>query len=302
MRGQPIHLHRWLAASSSRRGCPRFRLLLIDPGMTFSVTRLTDALHRRFSLPRTERFRPPRAPEDVPAMDPVVQRVEASIRRPLGRPVQFVLEGANLVKGVVGPCGHAPVPPSPTNVDEAGALRSDGLCCPALHCYRMAPSDALPAQRDFPFDGYTRWLLPARSPGPGRASPVPVTTFRAFHVPYGGGFLGAALQVLRAFRGLRPDTPDSAPPCPFRVGLTPRQTSRRCCGPLGCSLREALDTGLRRQAFPPDAASLLPGSLAITWTGLAPVGGDELTGYALDQPTHLLSSRVPSGHAVGAQP
>jgi hypothetical protein len=38
----------------------------------------------------------------------------------------------------------------------------------------------------------------------------------------------------------------------------------------------AFDTGLRRQAFPPDAASLLPGLLAATRTGLTPAGDDEL--------------------------
>jgi hypothetical protein len=32
----------------------------------------------------------------------------------------------------------------------------------------------------------------------------------------------------------------------------------------------AFDAGLRRRAFPPDAASLLPGALALTGTGLPP--------------------------------
>ena len=50
--------------------------------------------------------------------------------------------------------------------------------------------------------------------------------------------------------------------------------SRRC---TDCSLYfQGLDTGLRRRALHPDAASLLPGSLATTWTGLPPVGGDDL--------------------------
>jgi hypothetical protein len=42
-------------------------------------------------------------------------------------------------------------------------------------------------------------------------------------------------------------------------------------------LHRAFDAGLRRRAFPPDAASLLPGLLAATRTGLAPAGDDELT-------------------------
>jgi hypothetical protein len=40
-------------------------------------------------------------------------------------------------------------------------------------------------------------------------------------------------------------------------------------------LYRAFDAGLRRQAFPPDAASLLPGLLAATRTGLTPAGDDE---------------------------
>lgn len=41
-------------------------------------------------------------------------------------------------------------------------------------------------------------------------------------------------------------------------------------------LHRAFDAGLRRRAFPPDAASLLPGLLAATRTGLTPAGDDEL--------------------------
>src|SRR5664279_3678341 len=67
-------------------------------------------------------------------------------------------------------------------------------------------------------------------------------------------------------------------------------------------LLRALDTGLRRRALPPDAASLLPGSLAITWTGLPPAGGDELADATRsDHRTHRppIQSRVSSGHAIG---
>jgi hypothetical protein len=42
-------------------------------------------------------------------------------------------------------------------------------------------------------------------------------------------------------------------------------------------LYRASDAGLRRRAFPPDAASLLPGLLAATRTGLTPASDDELT-------------------------
>jgi hypothetical protein len=86
------------------------------------------------------------------------------------------------------------------------------------------------------------------------------------------------LQDLHTFHGLRPATPGSAPPCsPHGVGLTTRQASLHAADRTIAPSNEALDTGLRRRAFPPDAASLLPGSLTITRTGLTPAGGDELT-------------------------
>ena len=56
-------------------------------------------------------------------------------------------------------------------------------------------------------------------------------------------------------------------------------TDRSLAPPKG-----AFDAGLRRRAFPPDAASLLPGLLAATRTGLPPAGNDELM---LDQVTSI---------------
>ena len=49
-----------------------------------------------------------------------------------------------------------------------------------------------------------------------------------------------------------------------------------CYGPLSRSPTRAFDAGLRRRTFPSDAASLLPGLLAATRTGLTPAGDDEL--------------------------
>jgi hypothetical protein len=42
-------------------------------------------------------------------------------------------------------------------------------------------------------------------------------------------------------------------------------------------LHRAFDAGLRPDPFPDRAASLLPGPLAATRTGLTPAGDDELT-------------------------
>ena len=44
----------------------------------------------------------------------------------------------------------------------------------------------------------------------------------------------------------------------------------------GRSPNEAFDAGLRPNPFPDRAASLLPGLLAATRTGLTPAGNDEL--------------------------
>src|SRR5664279_478700 len=168
----------------------------------------------------------PRAPGNVHAVDPVEQRVETTIRRPLGRRVQLVLQGPSAVKGVVGlPAMHRLLPVI-TNTDEAGVLRYDGLCCP-----RRSPL-IQPPPTTSRLDATSRMTVirtgnsRAANPGPGRPSPVPASTFRTFHAPYGGGFLGAAFQDLHAFRGLHRDTRGSAPPCsPCGAGLTPRQAS-----------------------------------------------------------------------------
>jgi len=81
----------------------------------------------------------------------------------------------------------------------------------------------------------------------------------------------AANQDLHGVHGLRPEFPGSAPPCPL-TGLASRGgrihfdvTAWPVAPPKG-----AFDTGLQRRAFPPDAASLLPGALALTGTGLPP--------------------------------
>src|SRR6478736_6777442 len=66
------------------------------------------------------------------------------------------------------------------------------------------------------------------------------------------------------------------------AGFT-RVTDRSVASPNG-----ALDAGLRPGPFPDRAASLLPGLLAATRTGLTPAGGDELM---LDQ---LLDKQPPN--------
>jgi len=67
-------------------------------------------------------------------------------------------------------------------------------------------------------------------------------------------------------------------------------------GPLSRSPIRAFDTGLRPRPFPNETASLLPGLLTATRTGLTPASDDELT--TQDQPptrstSCLLGARKP---------
>ncbi len=73
------------------------------------------------------------------------------------------------------------------------------------------------------------------------------------------------------------------------AGLSSRGGRIRLMLRTGRSLapRRDFDAELRRRAFPPDAASLLPGALALTGTGLPPAGGCELlfgSGHATAPP------------------
>jgi len=66
----------------------------------------------------------PSALQEVLAVDLVVQRVEASARRPLGRPVQLDLELSGLFSGVVSHPAFADLSLQPQARDAAGALPS----------------------------------------------------------------------------------------------------------------------------------------------------------------------------------
>ncbi|MGH3430667.1 MAG: hypothetical protein ACRDQZ_24400, partial [Mycobacteriales bacterium] len=103
---------------------------------------------------------------------------------------------------------------------------------------------------------------------------------------------GCLPQTNRTFSPLGWILPERLPwPSPFTAGLgtpssppTGRVIYRR--GRLHFTLRTAqlhapkigaLDAGLRPRPFPDDTASLLPGHLAATRTGLSPASDDELT-------------------------
>ena len=66
-----------------------------------------------------------------------------------------------------------------------------------------------------------------------------------------------------------------------------------CYGPhLRSPYYRAFDTGLRPDPFPDRAASLLPGLLAATRTGLPPASDDELTNALIDYPKLIAAPPV----------
>src|SRR5215218_4813103 len=122
-----------------------------------------------------------------------------------------------------------------------------GFCCPVGSSGTTAASDAHPAPTHFPVlpvIGRDAPTTSTQAAGPGRASPVPAATLRAFRAPYAGKSLGAAIQALHPFRGLRPDNPGSALPLP-----RPRPDGSRH-GRLRLTLRTA-------RSLPPKGLSTL---------------------------------------------
>ena len=129
--------------------------------------------------------------------------------------------------------------PGSSSTDEAGALRI-GPGCVVLDPRSLLSPPPTPTRLDATSrstvirTGCSR----AAGPGPGRASPVPVTTFRTFHVPYAGGFFGVALPG-----SSRLPWPS---PCysrlgsllsPCGAGVSNAADFASCCGPHGCFLQ-----------------------------------------------------------------
>src|SRR5712691_5925361 len=167
-------------------------------------------------------------------------------------------------------------------MDEAAALPSPRvLLSPRLQRYYgrlRRPPGSTPTSRLI--TGYrARRSGGIRNP-PGRGGPPqfpsPPSERSAPHTP--GGSSGLYLQALHPFHGLHPDDPGSAPPLPHPKagGLTTRQASLDATDRSVASPNGAFDAGLRPGPLPDRAASLLPGLLAATRTGLTPAGDDEL--------------------------
>jgi len=119
-----------------------------------------------------------------------------------------------------------------------------------------------------------------RLPGPGRASPVPAATLDTFRAPTPGSPARLRSRLYAASMAFSPIEKGSALPLPrpSKAGLiTTPQASRHATDRITAPLHVAFDAGLQPGPSPDRAASLLPGSPAITRTGLSPAGGDELT-------------------------
>jgi hypothetical protein len=169
------------------------------------------------------------------------------------------LEFSNLVVGVVGPRGHAPVLPSPSNTDEAGPLPSPEVVLSfGLQAVLEAPRHPAGRTRLRGNTAYTRPSLPGQTtagPGTARASPVPAPTIRPCRSLYPGGFLTAAPPGSSRRPWPSPRFPRLGSPLSHSRGLAYEAagfTSR--CGPAGCSPQR----GFRRWASTPGVAPTPP--------------------------------------------
>src|SRR5215471_7035627 len=173
--------------------------------------------------------------------------------------------------------------------DRRAHRRSSGpshhrrLCCPAAQpVLRPPPTPTRPAIH-FPGSPVIGRHAPMtrfrRSPGRGGPPqfPPPPSTRSAPHTP--GSPSRLRFQALRRFHGLRPDFVRLGTPCsrPRAGPLTTPQASRHATDRIVAPPYRAFDAGLRPGPFPDQTASLLPGLLAATRTGLPPAGDDELT-------------------------
>ena len=145
----------------------------------------------------------------------------------------------------------------------------------------MAASDAHPARHPFPGGtGYRTRLSGDKLAGHRAGEGLPSSRRHYLYVPRpirrrvldgcDFRFFTASIGLRRAFSG-------SAPSVPTLTGRTSNDAAgfASCCGPHSCSPKRALDTGLRPGPFPTRAASLLPGLLTATRTGLTPASDDE---------------------------
>ena len=181
---------------------------------------------------------------------------------------------------------------------SSGPSHHRGLCCPPGSTGTTAASDSLPAPRPLPGSSPVigqRWSTGTGARfgrgGPPQFPPPP-SERSAPRTPDGSSRLH--LQDLHRFHGLRRDYRGSAPSYP----LTTRQASLDATDRSVAPTTVAFDAGLRPGPFPGQTASLLPGSLATTRTGLPPAGGRKLADTR-DHATSLTSSQTDRACPLG---
>jgi hypothetical protein len=166
-------------------------------------------------------------------------------------------------------------------MNEAAALPSPAVLLSArldrYHGRLRRPPGTRPGST--PVIGRAAPTAPRRRP-PGRGGPPqfppPPSERSAPSTPASSS--GLQLQALHPFHGLRRERRGSALPSPHpkgRAALTARQASLDATDRSVAPPNGALDAGLRPGPFPDRAASLLPGLLAATRTGLTPAGGEK---------------------------
>ena len=221
-RGQrPIAaLPQFAASSSSSRAIPysstSAKVILSMPG-----------------APLLPAHRDPRAPQDVPAIDLVHERVESPSGIGLGRPVERMLQGTDRIPGTRGSHGggtsrdgtHRAPPPQRCASTKQRPFPHRRLCCPLGSTSTTAASDAHPASDPLP--GFTGYRTPRsgntirRSPGRGGPPqfPPPPSIRSAPHTP--GSPSRLRFQALHRFHGLHPDFEGLGTPLsrPERAGL-----------------------------------------------------------------------------------
>src|SRR6266540_843104 len=237
----------------------------------------------------------PRPLQDVPAMDFVVERVEPSFGVGLGRPVERPLQFSDSVlRGGPSHLRHSPALPCTRRTNEAAALPiTPGSVVPRAQAVLRPPPTPTRHATHFPGSPVIGRVAPTatfrRPPGRGGPPqfPPPPSERSTPHTP--GGSSGPHSRLFTPSMAFALTSRARLLLFRQKAGTNDAAGFASCCRPLSCSPRRALDAGLRPGPFPDRAASLLPGLLAATRTGLTPAGDDEL---ALDQVTPSTTSNA----------
>ncbi len=150
-----------------------------------------------------------------------------------------------------------------------------GFCCPARQRYygllRLLARLRTGLRAYHAYTG----AYPRPQPGSHEISLVALFTFTTFRFPYAGGFLRAVILILHPVRGLRQPSSGSAPSFPRKGLVTTLQNSLYV---TDCRFAHPsrVDISLRHRQSPDGTGNLLPGSQAITGTGLTPASKQHL--------------------------